>query len=92
MSCWKIKDAYVYLTSTDLRWVHEGEHGITRELLAMVSENRMILDAFILFEGETLVRKQYVLEDRINVNLWLTDDYEIESAFAVIMDKGVRQS
>jgi hypothetical protein len=29
---WKIKNVYVWLTSTDLRWVHEGEHGITHEL------------------------------------------------------------
>jgi len=91
MSYWIIKDANVYLSSTDLRWVHDGEHGITRELLAMVSSNRMTLDAFIMFNGETLVRKQCVLDDRLNVNLWLTDDHEIEKAFAYVWDKGVRQ-
>jgi hypothetical protein len=89
---WKIKDAYVWLTSTDLRWVHEGEHGITLEMLVSVSPNRMSLDAMILFEGETLVRKHYVLEDRVEQNIWLTDEYEIENAFALVMDKGVRQA
>ena len=91
MSDWKIKDVYVWLTTTDLRWVYEGEHGITRELLVMVSENRMILDAMILFEGETLVRKHFVVDDRMSYNIWLTDEHEIEKAFALVMDKGERK-
>jgi hypothetical protein len=91
MSDWKIKDVYVWLTSTDLRWVCEGEHGVTRELMVSVSDTRMSLEAIILFEGETLVRKHFVLEDRINLNIWITDGIEIESAFARVMDEGVRQ-
>ena len=88
---WKIKDVFVWLTSTDLRWVHEGEHGITHELWAMVAPNSMILESLIKFEGNTLVHKKLVLEDRIEKNVWLIDEPDLEKAFTLAMDEGVRQ-
>lgn len=88
---WKIKDVYVWLTTTDLRWVYEGEHGITHELLVMVSPNSMTVDGLIKFEGNTLVHKKFVLEDRIEKNLWLIDETDLEKAFTLAMNEGAKQ-
>lgn len=91
MSDWKIKDAYVWLTSTDLRWVCDVGDGLTRELAVVVTEDYMNLDAYLLFEGNTLVRKCVERLYRHDRNIWLTDEKEIEAAYTLVMVEGVKR-
>jgi hypothetical protein len=90
MGNWTVKTAMVWLGSTDLHWVSDAGDGITRELVVMVMPNTMTLDAHILWQGETLVRKHLELSDRMVENLWLTDEYELDKTFIRVMDRGDR--
>lgn len=91
MNNWKIKDAYVWLTSTDLRWVCEGADGLSRELAVVFTDNWMNLEATLVFEGNILVRKCVELTHRHDKNIWLTDKGEVESAYCRVMAEGVRR-
>lgn len=91
MSDWKIKDAYVWLTSTDLRWVCEGADGLSRELAVVFTDDYMNLEATLVFEGNILVRKCVELTNRHDRNIWLTDEKEIEAAYIRVMVEGVKR-
>ena len=88
---WKIKTADVWLTSVDLRWVCEGENGLSRELVVSVTDTYMSLQTYILYQGDTLLRMHLELQDRIKgVNIWITDTPQIEDAFNRVMREGKR--
>ena len=88
---WKIKSADVWLTSTDLRWVSEGENGLSRELVVSVTDTYMSLQTYILYQGDTLLRMHLELQDRIKgVNIWITGMEQIEDAFNRVMIEGKR--
>ena len=91
MSDWKIKSADVWLTSTDLRWVSEGENGLSRELYVNVTDSYMSLQTYIMYQGDTLLRMHLELQDRIKeVNVWITDQQQVEDAFNRVMIEGKR--
>ena len=88
---WKIKTADVWLTSVDLRWVCEGENGLSRKLVVSVTDTYMSLQTYILYQGDTLLRMHLELQDRIKgVNIWITDTPQIEDAFNRVMREGKR--
>jgi hypothetical protein len=88
---WKIKNADVWLTSVDLRWVSEGENGLSRELVVSVTDTYMSLQTYILYQGDTLLRMHLELQDRIKgVNIWITGMEQIEDAFNRVMIEGKR--
>jgi len=88
---WKIKTAEVWLTSVDLRWVCEGENGLSRELVVSVTDTYMSLQTYILYQGDTLLRMHLELQDRIKgVNIWITGMEQIEDAFNRVMIEGKR--
>jgi hypothetical protein len=88
---WKIKTADVWLTSVDLRWVCEGENGLSRSLVVSVTDTYMSLKAYIMYQDDTLLRMHLELQDRFkDVNIWITDMEQIEDAFNRVMREGKR--
>ena len=88
---WKIKSADVWLTSVDLRWVDEGENGLSRSLVVSVTDTYMSLKAYIMYQDDTLLRMHLELQDRVKeVNIWITDMEQIEDAFNRVMREGKR--
>lgn len=88
---WKIKNADVWLTSVDLRWVSEGENGLSRSLVVSVTDTYMSLKAYTMYQEDTILRMHLELQDRIKeVNVWITDQQQVEDAFNRVMIEGKR--
>ena len=91
MSDWKIKNADVWLTSVDLRWVSDGGNGLSRSLVVSVTDTYMSLKAYTMYQEDTILRMHLELQDRIKeVNIWITDQQQVEDAFNRVMIEGKR--
>ena len=84
---WAIKNVEVWLSGTDITWVHDGEYGVGRKLEVSVTPEFLTVCATLSYEGKGLVRKRVTLE-RASDNLWFLDNDGMEVAFKRAMAEG----
>lgn len=84
---WAIKNVEVWLSGTDITWVHDGEYGVGRKLEVDVNSEWMILTASLSYAGKELTIKRLTLE-RASDNLWFLDNDGMEVAFKRAMAEG----
>lgn len=84
---WTIKNVEVWLSGTDIVWVHEGEFGVGRKLEVNVTPEWMTVTASLNYQGRELTIKRITL-DRATDNLWFLDNEGMEVAFNRAMNEG----
>jgi len=84
---WTIKNVEVWLSGTDITWVHEGEYGVSRRLDVNVSHEWMYVSASLSYQGKEVVSKRITL-DRATDNFWFVANEGMEVAFGRAMNEG----
>lgn len=84
---WTIKAVEVWLSGTDITWVHDGEYGVGRKLDVEVGAEWMTVTASLIYEGRELGIKRLVL-DRAVDNIYFLDGEGMEQAFKRAMKEG----
>lgn len=84
---WTIKNVEVWLSGTNIIWVHDGEYGVGRKLEVDVNPEWMTVTASLSYEGKELTIKRLTLK-RASDNLWFLDNDGMEVAFKRAMAEG----
>lgn len=84
---WTIKDVEVWLTSTNITWVHDGEYGVSRKLDVDVNSEWMVVTASLSYMGKELCIKRLTLERAVD-NIYFLDGEGMEQAFKRAMVEG----
>lgn len=84
---WTIKNVEVWLSGTNITWVHGGEYGVGRKLEVEVNHEWMTLTASLSYEGRELSAKRLVLERAVD-NIYFLDGEGMENAFKRTMVEG----
>jgi len=84
---WTIKNVDVWLSGTNITWVHDGEYGVSRKLVVDVNPEWMTVIASLSYVGRELTTKQLTLERAVD-NLYFLDGEGMEDAFKRAMAEG----
>lgn len=84
---WTIKVVEVWLSGTNVTWVHEGEYGVSRKLDVDVNHEWMTVTASLSYMGKELCIKRLTLERAVD-NIYFLDGEGMEVAFKRAMKEG----
>jgi len=84
---WTIKNVEVWLSGSDITWLHEGEFGVSRKLEVNVSPEWLTVTASLNYQDRELDIKRVTL-DRATDNIYILDGHGMELAFNRAMNEG----